>query len=59
MLSCEYCEIFKNSYFEERLQTNMVYAVQAKTFTQTWSSSMIQVIKLKILWLWNLAIRNF
>ena len=59
MLSCEYCEIFKNSYFEERLQTNMVYAVQAKTFTQTWSSSMIQVIKLKILSLWNLAIRNF
>ena len=21
MLSCEYCEIFKNSYFEEHLQT--------------------------------------
>ena len=50
VLSCEYCEIFKNTYFEEHLQTAASVPLITKLLIKHWTSVDLLLIKNMI---WN------
>ena len=45
VLSCEYCEIFKNTYFEEHLQTAASALLIIKLLIKYWTSAELFLIK--------------
>ena len=45
MLSCEYCKIFKNIYFEEHLQTTVSVLLIIKLLIKYWASGNLFLIK--------------
>ena len=48
--SCEYCKIFKNAYFEERLRTAASVLLIIKLLIKYWTSAHLFLIKNKT---WN------
>ena len=50
MLSCEYCEIFKNIYFEEHLQTAASVLLIIKLLIKYWTSVNLFLIKNNMEW---------
>ena len=45
VLSCEYCEIFKNTYFEEHLQTAASVLLIKKLLIKYWATANLFLIK--------------